>query len=105
LNTETFTESAQALAARVLREVKEESDAARLERAFHLCLSRAPEDPERERLASLLENARSYYRDNGEDALAFAGANLPEGVSAEEAASWAATVRVILNLDEFLTRG
>ncbi|MDF1860574.1 MAG: PSD1 and planctomycete cytochrome C domain-containing protein [Verrucomicrobiales bacterium] len=105
LNNETFTESAQALAARVLREVKEESDAARLERAFHLCLSRAPEDPERERLASLLENARSYYRDNGQDALAFAGANLPEGVSAEEAASWAATVRVILNLDEFLTRG
>jgi len=104
LNNETFTEAAQALAGRVLREVAND-DAARLERAFQLCLSRVPADAERERLASLLEQARSHYRNNAEDAGSFAGAHIPDGIPPEEAASWAATVRVILNLDEFITRG
>ena len=104
LNNETFTEAAQALAGRVLREVAND-DAARLERAFQLCLSRTPVDAERERLASLLEQARSHYRTNAEDAASFAGAHIPDGIPPEEAASWAATVRVILNLDEFITRG
>jgi len=104
LNNETFTEAAQGLAGRVLREVAND-DAARLERAFQLCLSRVPADAERERLASLLEQARSHYRNNAEDAVSFAGAHIPDGIPPEEAASWAATVRVILNLDEFITRG
>lgn len=104
LNNETFTEAAQALAGRVLREAPAD-DAARLERAFRLCLSRPPADQERERLASLLEQARSHYRTHNEDAVDFAGAHRPEGIPLEEAASWAATVRVILNLDEFITRG
>ena len=34
-----------------------------------------------------------------------AGATLPGGIAANEAAAWTATVRVLLNLDEFLTRG
>ncbi len=103
LNNETFAEAAQALAHRVFREVSG-GDAERLERAFRLCLSRPPSLEEQRRLESLLEEARSYYRTSPADATAFAGERVPEGVTNEEAASWAATVRVILNLDEFVTR-
>lgn len=103
LNNDTFAEAAQALAGRILREVSGE-DEKRIERAFRLCLSRAPSIEEQGRLASLLEDARSYYRSSPEDAKAFAGSHLPDGVAPEEGASWAAMVRVILNLDEFITR-
>ncbi|MDA7920499.1 PSD1 and planctomycete cytochrome C domain-containing protein [Verrucomicrobiales bacterium] len=103
LNNDTFAEAAQALAGRVLREISDGDDL-RLKRAFQLCLSRAPSKEEQGRLASLLEDARSYYRSAPEDAEKFAGEHVPEGIAPEEAASWAAMVRVILNLDEFITR-
>ncbi|NNE93668.1 MAG: DUF1553 domain-containing protein [Verrucomicrobiales bacterium] len=104
LNNETFTEAARALANRVLTEKPEADEAAKIDHVFRICLSRVPEDVERERLASLLAEARSFYRENAEDAKKFAGEELPEGISVEEAASWAATVRVVLNLEEFLVR-
>lgn len=105
LNSESFVEAAQGLARRVLTEQRNGDDTAKLLCAFHLCLAREPKDFERDRLASLLENSRAWYRSRDEEAKALAGRNLPEGVGAEETAAWIATVRVLLNLDEFLTRG
>jgi len=103
LNNDTFAEAAQALAGRVLREASGE-DEKRIARAFQLCLSRAPSLEEQGRLSSLLEDARSFYRSSPEEAKKFAGGHVPDGIAPQEAASWAATVRVILNLDEFITR-
>jgi hypothetical protein len=60
---------------------------------------------ERDRLASLLEDSRAWYRDRAAEAAELAGEKLPAGLSANEAAAWTSTVRVLLNLDEFLTRG
>jgi hypothetical protein len=105
LNSESFVEAAQGLARRVLTEPSNGDDAARLGHAFRLCLSREPRDSERDRLASLLESSRAWYRGREEEAKALAGASLPGGINAAEAAAWTATVRVLLNLDEFLTRG
>ena len=105
LNSESFVEAAQGLARRVLTEQPNGDDTAKLTHAFRLCLAREPKDFERDRLASLLENSRAWYRSRDEEAKALAGRNLPEGVGAEETAAWIATVRVLLNLDEFLTRG
>jgi hypothetical protein len=105
LNSEPFVEAAQGLARRVLTEQPNGNDAAKLTHAFRLCLSREPKDFENDRLASLLEDSRAWYRGRDEEAKAFAGRNLPEGVNVQEAAAWTATVRVLLNLDEFLTRG
>jgi hypothetical protein len=105
LNSESFVEAAQALARRVLSEKSLADDTARIEQAFRLCLSRQPEPAERDRLASLLESSRAWYRQRATEAAEMAGEKLPVGLSANEAAAWTSTVRVLLNLDEFLTRG
>ena len=104
LNNQTFVEASRGLAQRVIRELPEGDDRARIERAFRLCVARAPEPEESDRLESLLETARGYYRENPEEAAWFAGDKKSDPVPPTEAAAWLATVRVILNLDEFLTR-
>lgn len=105
LNSEPFVEASQGLARRVLAEKGDGDDVARIEHAFRLCLSREPRDFERDRLASLLEDSRAWYRGRNKEATVLAGPGLPPGVEVGEAAAWTATVRVLLNLDEFLTRG
>jgi hypothetical protein len=107
LNNESFTEAAQALSNRVWSEAQQGqigTDAERLTRAFRLCVAREPAGPELDRLTSLLETSRAWYGKNPEAAKQFAGANPPKNLPIEEAAAWTATVRVLLNLDEFLTR-
>lgn len=105
LNSEPFVEAARGLAHRVLAETPDSDDAVRIRHSFILCLSREPRDFERDRLASLLESSRAWYRTRGEEAKTLAGPSLPKGVDPTEAAAWTATARVLLNLDEFLTRG
>ncbi len=105
LNSEPFVEAAQGLASRVLAEADGDDDGAKLAHAFRLCLARDPSDAERDRLGSLLETSRAWYRANPDEAAALVGSHLPEGLAPAETAAWTATVRVLLNLDEFLTRG
>jgi hypothetical protein len=83
LNDQGQYEFARALAARVLREGGED-DAGRLRYAFRLCLARQPNTREQQRLGELLARER-------------AGA-----APADEA--WVTVARVLLNLDEFITR-
>jgi hypothetical protein len=100
LNDEAFIEFARALAARVQAEAPD--DDARLERAFRICLARAPSEVEMERLAGLLDDCRADFADDREAAKAIAP-GAPEGEAAERAA-WATVARVLMNLDEFITR-
>lgn len=105
LNSESFVEAAQALARRVLSEKAGADDKARVEHAFRLCLSRNPDLAERDRLVRLLKRSRTWYRERTSEAGELAGKNLPDGLAPDETAAWVSTVRVLLNLDEFLTRG
>ncbi|MCH1503603.1 MAG: DUF1553 domain-containing protein, partial [Verrucomicrobiales bacterium] len=91
LNNDTFTEAARALAKRVAK------DEQPLESAFRHCLSRSPLKEEVQQLEGLLKTSTDYYRKNPKDA---------EKLSpkAPEQAPLTATVRILLNLDEFLTR-
>ena len=91
LNNETFTEAARALAKRVSHEERP------LESAFRHCLSRPPLKDELQQLTKLLDTSTNYYRDHPKDAERLS----PQ---APEQAALTATVRVLLNLDEFLTR-
>jgi mono/diheme cytochrome c family protein len=79
LNDQGQYEFAQALAARVRREGGSDDDA-RLRYAFRLCLARAPKEREQQRLGELLAR---------------------EGRGPE---AWVTVARVLLNLDEFITR-
>lgn len=83
LNSETYADAAKALAMRVLD--KGTDDRSRLELAFRHCLSRKPSSSELDALGSLLNDSKKHY---GKD----------------ELAAWAATTRIILNTDEFITR-
>jgi mono/diheme cytochrome c family protein len=81
LNDEAFFEFAQALAARVLREAGPD-DRERLRHAFRLCLARSPSALEEKRLGELLATHTT--------------ASLHD--------AWITMARVLLNLDEFITR-
>ena len=111
LNNESFVEASQALAKRLLTEepapagAKPQAvDTARLGEAMRQCLARTPRPDELDRLDTLLDNARAYYRDHPEEAEQMIGRYTAPTVANAEVAAWTATVRVLLNLDEFITR-
>jgi hypothetical protein len=79
LNDQGFFEFARALATRVLAEGPSD-DAGRMAWAFRLCLGRPPSERERQTLERLLRHERDPF------------------------AAWTSVARVLLNLDEFITR-
>jgi mono/diheme cytochrome c family protein len=103
LNDEAFLEFAQALAERVLRE-ETGGVAPRLQRLFRLCLARRPSPSESQRLERFLSEQRKEFRQAPAEARALVPARLPAGTDVPELAAWTATARVLLNLDEFITR-
>jgi Protein of unknown function (DUF1553)/Protein of unknown function (DUF1549)/Planctomycete cytochrome C len=82
LNDRASIEFAEALAARVLREGPADNPG-RLALAFRLTLARTPTDGELRRLTALLDDARAADPDRE---------------------AWTTVSRVLLNLDEFITR-
>jgi hypothetical protein len=104
-NDEAVFEMARALAARVMREIpSEDNDDARLTRAFRLCFARPPEARELSRLRDYLTTERERFLDDADAATAAAGAPPPDGIAAADAAAWTSVARVLINLDEFITR-
>jgi hypothetical protein len=102
LNNESFHEAAQALAKRIVSHPAD--NAGRLNDAFRLCVLREPSAEERASFQGLLDRSRSWYKENPEDAKKLVGKYQPDGMATDEAAAWVATARVLLNMDEFLTR-
>jgi hypothetical protein len=103
LNNEVFVEAAQALAARLLTSA-ETTDTDRLTLAFRLCIARPPTESELSDFQQLLDDSRAWYREHPDDAKELNGNASPSNVPAAEAAAWVATARIIMNLDEFITR-
>jgi len=105
LNAEAFAEAAQALAKRVLTDAALTDDTARLTRAFRLSVARAPTVGELAALQNLLKESRYTYEGmKPEEAKTATGNHAAPGVNAGENAAWVAVTRIILNLDEMITR-
>ena len=103
LNNESFAESAQAFAKRVL--FNENLDAkSRLETAFRICVARPPSERDLVELLALLDESRRWYADHPDQAKALVGNFIVPSISIQENAAWIATARVLINLDEFITR-
>lgn len=102
LNAESFAEAAQALAVRAL--ALPGTDANRLALAFRLCLTRNATTAEVKALLKLLEDARAHYRTKQEEALSAIGSHAAQGISTDENAAWVSVTRILLNMDEFITR-
>jgi hypothetical protein len=103
LNDQAFLEFAQGLAQRLLRE-PHLSDAQRLELAFRLCLARMPKEAEEHRLVELLAQQRSGFAQAPKDAALLVAKGTAKEADMPEVAAWTVVSRVLLNLDEFITR-
>ncbi len=101
LNNESFLEAARALANRLVATTGD--DSYRLTLAFRICVARQPSTAEHRELRQLLADSQNWYRDRPDEAKKLVGENAGSR-SAESLAAWTATARILLNLDEFLTR-
>ena len=88
MNDPFLIECAQQLARRVMTEAPL-AEQQRIDHLFRLCLGRAAQADERQAVADLLTTARQTAEASQQDL---------------EHAAWTQAARVILNLDEFVTR-
>ena len=106
LNDPTFVEAARAFALRILQEpVKGDSE--RLERAYQIALGRSLQPKERDSLLAFLKQVRTAYLQQPADAdrlLKIGIAPVPPGTGPVELAAWTNLCRVVLNLQETITR-
>jgi mono/diheme cytochrome c family protein len=107
LNEPIFMDCARALAVRTLKEGGA-GDAERLTYAFRLCVSRSPDDIEKATLRQLLAKERKRIADGSLNAVEVAmgrkDAAVLDGFRAEELAVYTIVSRVLLNLDETITK-
>jgi hypothetical protein len=113
-NDRVFHECAQRLALRVLTEGSADKvygkrneilQRTRIEYLFLTCLSRYPTDSEYQSVSKYFESQLSQLTENPENADAIIGdCPFPETVATPTAAAWVALGRVVLNLDEFITK-
>ena len=102
-NDQAFFELAQGVALRMLVEAPT-PDHERLRFGFRACLSREPTGEELGALSEFLASQRKRFSESNTSANSVAPAQRPVGVNASEAAAWTAVARVLVNLDEFITR-
>ena len=109
LNEPLSVECARALALRVVRSDKPD-DQQRAVLATRLCLGREPSAAERQVLLRLLHSQQQRFATAESDAWQLAAndpsqpPSLPDGCSPADLAAWTVVSRVLLNLDETITR-
>ena len=110
LHNEVFHESAQAMVARLLKSEAPTSNEKVpdsqhiIDHAILLTTCRHSTDGEQQELHRLQRAAKDYYDQHPDEAASLIGAYRIDRIDAAENAAWVATLRVVLNLDEFLTR-
>lgn len=113
LNDDVFIEAAGALARRLIREAPEPSEDARLNLAYRLCLGREPRPEERARVLAFYNEQLARLRDGQLDASKIVAPNpdpptpllaAPSDADPNDLAAWTIVARVLLNLDETVTK-
>ncbi len=107
LNNEIFVEAAREFGQRIGK--YSGSDRNRLAQAFRLCVSRHPTVSEIDQFQEMLNASRKWYEANKDAARALGKAGTESESSKNdndqfEVAAWIATCRIMLNMDEFITR-
>lgn len=109
MNETIFVEAARAMALRVLNE-SGQSESDRIDYAFALCTGRKPGELERKEVLSLLEKQRKRLADGWLNAKEVATGDatntppLPAHATPQDAAAWTLVSRVMLNLDETISK-
>jgi hypothetical protein len=108
LNEVVFMECAQALALHALEHAKDERG--RIQYAFRRCLGRKPAEDEINELHALLQREKAHIEEGWIDVPALATgksgpiSNLPKGTTPTELGAYTVVARVLLNLDETITK-
>ena len=108
LNEPVFVEASQALALRTLREGGS-TDEQRAAYAFRLCTGRSPKSSEILTTLEFLRSREQHIADGWVPAREVAARDgklpeLPPGTNPKQLAAWSIVSRVLLNLDETLTK-
>ncbi|QEL14519.1 PSD1 and planctomycete cytochrome C domain-containing protein [Limnoglobus roseus] len=109
MNEPIFVEAAQALGMRAVKEGGT-TDAERIAFAFRLCVSRKPSEQESAILSEMLQKNTVKYSDAQADPWTVAvskpedARKLPNSVTPAQLAAWVTVARVLLNLDETMTK-
>jgi hypothetical protein len=113
LNEPLFLECARALARELVTETQSD-DTRRITFAVRRCLSRDPKADELKVLQSFLADQRKRFGDGGTDPWPLVAENdadkkkltadMPGGTTPADLAAWTALARVVLNLDEAITK-
>ncbi len=103
LNDPSFVEAARALAIQIVRS-SAKSGEERITLLTRTCLSRDPSTRELKLLQKLIENQRQTFTENQDEAVQVSGDSVPPDCDAAELAAWVVASRVLMNLDEFITR-
>jgi mono/diheme cytochrome c family protein len=106
LNDTVFVEAAQALGLRVWKNGGAD-DRSKMTYAFRLCVSREPDQFEMQKLMELLEDQKKYF-DGRTSAAVYVTATdpnrMPEDIDLHKVAPWTMVARVLLNMDETITK-
>ena len=109
MNDPVYQECAQALARRIMLDVaSDRTPESRASHAFQLVLVRPPSDAELKRLVDLFREEVESFQGDPEAAGKVASSVLgevPKDLDPAELAAWTLVSRVLLNLDETLTKG
>ncbi len=106
LNDVTFMEAAQGLALRTWKEGGA-TDQDKLAYAFRLCTGRKPDAFEVGEFLKLLNSQRTEFKGKTASAVYVTSMdvnNLPDGIDLHELAPWTMVARVLLNMDETITK-
>ena len=106
LNDAAFMEAAQSLAFRVWKDGGA-GERAKMIYGFRLCTGRRPDEYELNRLLALLRKQQERFASDTAAAVYVSSPdlnNLPSGVDLHKLAPWTIVARVLLNLDETITR-
>ncbi|MBM4076815.1 MAG: DUF1553 domain-containing protein, partial [Planctomycetes bacterium] len=123
-NDESMVEFSQAMGSEILN--TSQDDQQRIQRTVLICLARLPDDFERHRLIDFVTRQRSDFTTSLDDAVAVGGLTLEQALQASNSSSsaesnsattkfnaekriveqavWTSLARILMNLDEFITR-
>lgn len=101
-NDAAFVEMAQGLAARILKEGPDYEEG-RIRYAWEVCFSREPSEAELTRMSEFVTRQKDMMSDNASTEALAKSVGL-ENIPAADQAAWLLTARVLMNLDEFITR-
>ena len=109
LNDPTFVEASRSLAEKLLADNSIEDDRGRMMASFEIAMGRTPTEIEIKALMSAIEDSRTFYQQNVEDAkklisIGDSKSNFDNDQQIIDLATLTSVMQIVLNADEFMTR-